>query len=620
MSITNHSAAAAAEAQPATDKAATRAFGRFALRALIAKSERSMVWLANDPRTGQDVTLHLPRVQPADAAALEVWQREVGIAARLNHPNLAAPSEMGVQDHWPYTVVDRAYGVTLGEWLATHTAEPVADLVGCICRALEGLAFAHEAGAFHGDLQLHSLLINDQGTVRVAGLGVASEPAGQPGNAAAGRAATLGAADLRTRRSLAERDVLAIGLIAYRLFSGHNPLDKEDVSAVISRLPPLGREIVRLPWSTSRPVPDALRAIVNRATAAQERQRYLNARTLLRALNGWLEVDGSDSGGPLVLLIDRMRAVGHLPALPGVGQRIARLTSAEGQRTEDMANDLLEDFALSFELLRAVNSNVLQSAHLSGGPAVITVKRAVAMLGLDGIRRAGNALRIWPGPLNPAAAANLQKLFDQVRLAARVAQALRPAGYDPEVVYLVVMWQNLGRLLLRYHFPDEANQISQLMNSAPAAAGPADDGAADLPGLSESMASLAVLGVDSEAIGAAVAKYWGLGEEVQAMMRRNPLDRPVRNADNDAEVLRNVASAANEIVDAMHGATGPRLGAAMAAIIKRYARPLNIEIDDIKAAVQQSRQAMREGRGPLQAGRAIQPEAEPQPGVEVKAG
>jgi hypothetical protein len=59
----------------------------------------------------------------------------------------------------------------------------------------------------------------------------------------------------------------------------------------------LGREIVRLPFLTPRPVPEPLRVIVNRTTDRQERQRYRSARTLSRALEGWLQVRGIEEPG-----------------------------------------------------------------------------------------------------------------------------------------------------------------------------------------------------------------------------------------------------------------------------------------------------------------------------------
>jgi eukaryotic-like serine/threonine-protein kinase len=589
---------AATSERPATAAPAMRSFGRFQLRQLLGKSERSMVWLAHDPRIGQDMMLSLPRLQPADPVALDAWQREVDLGARLNHPQLAPPAEVAVQDHWPFVAVDRTYGVTLDEWIAAHPGASVAEQVGWICQALEGLAFAHDAGAAHGDLQFHSLLVSEQGHVRLMGLAVASGPAPAPGrNApeAAARVMAVSATDLRAQRSRAERDVVAVGLLLYRLLCGQAPLDETDVGVVLGRMPPIGREIVRLPWSTPKPVPEALRAIVNRATAAQERQRYLNARTFLRALNGWLEAEGHDDGGPLVLLLDRLRTVGHLPAMPGVSRRVAHIVASETQRTDELAAQILQDMGLTLELLRQVNSALVQGSHASGGAVVITVRRAIAMIGLDGVRRAANALRAWPGPLSPGGAAQLQRLVDRVRLAAATAQVLRPPGYDAEVVFLVVMLQNLGRLLVCYHFPDEAEQIVQLMHTVAAPPG-SEAGTPDQPGMNETAASLAVLGVDIDALGAAVAKHWSLGDEVQQMMRRLPKDRPVRSAEGDAEVLRTVASLANELVDAVHLGNPQRLASMLSGIAQRYARVLEVDVKGLKEALQTARQSLRDGR------------------------
>ena len=139
------------------------------------------------------------------------------------------------------------------------------------------------------------------------------------------------------QRRAAERDVLALGLLLHHALGGLPALEQPDTGAVIERMPPVGREIVRLPWTNAHPVPEALRAIVNRATDRQERQRYRNARTLERALSGWLKVDGEPGGGPIVLLLDRMRAVGLLPAMPGGAARAARLALMERERTNELA-------------------------------------------------------------------------------------------------------------------------------------------------------------------------------------------------------------------------------------------------------------------------------------------
>lgn len=569
----------------------TRALGRFELRQLLGKSDRTMVWLVFDPRLQQELVLTLPRVQPASAAALELWLADAKLAARLNHPNLAHAVDVGVQDHWPYVAVDRALGVTLGERLATLPRLSPEDAVGWMLQVLEGLAFVHEAGMAHGDVQLHQVLVSEQGTVRVMAVGAGLPPTSHADNALDRAAMSLDTQRLRLSREAAVRDVLTVGVLLHHLLSGAPALDDPDTGHVVDRLPPHGREVLRLAWSVPQPVPEALRAIANRATVGQERQRYHNARTLLAALRGWRETAAQDNGGALALLIDRLRTVGHLPAAPGVGARVARLALAEGQRTDEMAEHILQDMGLSFELLRTVNSAQVQGTQISGNGPVLTLRRAIALVGLKGVRQAAASLRAWPGPLKEPQAAALKQLMDRVRLAGHTAQALRPAGYDPEVVYLITLLQNLGRLMVQYHFPDEAEQIRELMKDAP----PAEPGEPELPGMSEESAAFAVLGVDIESLGAAVAKYWGLSDDVLYMVRRLPLGRPVRVADTDSDMLRLSASVANEAVDVVSLLPPQRVGAALQQVAQRYGRALSITLKDITEGLQSARGNLRGG-------------------------
>jgi non-specific serine/threonine protein kinase len=590
-------------------------FGRMQLLRLLGKSERSMAWLVADPRTGQDLMLVLPRVQPADASALERWQMGLRQAARLNHPNLAPVVDTGVQDGWPYAAYDAAGCASLSD---RHSGQgmPGAEASQLALQTLQGLAFAHEAGVAHHDLQPFLLLTSDSGQLRVAGLAVA---AGMDVNSAAAAAVTRAAVNrpghhgesgshgtaagphegnaLGAHRLAAERDVLSCGLMLHGLLAGPPALDEADVGRLVARMAPYcgngSRDIVRLPWSTAHPVAEPLRAIVNRATDRQERQRYRNARTLQRALEGWIQTDSGHSAGVLALLGDKLDSAGVLPSLPGAAARAARLALMERERTSELAEVVLQDLALSFELLRLVNSAMVRGSQITGSGPVLTIRRAIAMLGLDGVRRAAFTLRDWPGPLNEANAIQLERQFDHAKRAGRVALALRPAGYDGEVVYLLSLLQNLGRLVVHYHFADEAQQIRRLMQSGqpgqpgqPAQPGaPAREGEPEDPGMSEEAASFAVLGVDTEAIGAAVARHWGLDDSVLTMARRLPVATAVRSIDDDDSLLRAVASCANEAVDALRQ-PAPRVQAALQRVVQRYGRALNMSLRELQLALQ----------------------------------
>ena len=574
---------------PATEAGAEapvgRRLGQFKLLALLGKSQRSMAWRVLDLRqssSGREGLLVLPRTQPADAEALQRWELAVRRAARLKHPNLADTLEIGVCEHWPFALYDAEGADTLGEHLQRKDLGAL-ESAKLFVEALRGLAFAHDGGVAHRDLQPYMVLLGDHGRVQLIGLEISTpeQPsASTPPAPGIARRTSIDALELRAQREAAQQDVLAMGLLLHWALAGQPALDEPDVGELALRLPPRGRELVRLPWSTPWPVPEVLRAIGNRSTDRQQRQRYRSARGMARALEGWLQAEGGEGGGPLALLLDRLHSVGVLPSSPGSAARAARLALMDRERTNELAEVVLQDLALAFELLRWVNSAQVRGTQAAGSGPVLTIRRAIAMLGLDGVRRAALALRPWPGPLPEPAAQVLQHLMDECKRAGRVAQALRPAGYDAEVVHLVTLLQNLGRLLAAYHFADELQQIQRLMQPAP----PLHPGDAEQAGMSEQAASHAVLGTDIEGLGAAVARHWGLDDAVLHLIRRLPLTTQPRTVDDDDGMLRAVASCANEAVDA---STLPasRRPQALRRVAQRYARALSIGFNDLQDAL-----------------------------------
>ena len=642
----------ATAARPAADAAAPRTggtlrvVGPWDIVALLGRSDATMAFRVRDRRPGRDgreMLLWLPRDEPADRDALEDWQREVRHAARLDHPNVAPVAETGVHDGRPWVAVDRAQGIPLDEWLAAAGGLTVDQHATLVVEVLRGLAFAHDASVVHGDVQRWHVLVDERGAARLAGVGVAlpasARSAGKPGARGTGggllrsaalapqvadtgnlRGLALDPAALRRRRETAERDVLAAGLFLHDLLAGTPALDEPDLARTVARMSPLGREIVRLPWTTPAPVPEALRAIANRAASSQARLRYRSPRTFAHALDGWIAAREAEEGGPIGLLLDRLRSVGHLPALPGLAQRVQRVTAIESTRTHEIARHLLPDMALAFELVRTMHTANVQGTQVADNGPVLTLRRVVALIGVDGVRAAANALRMWPGPLDETQAPRLAALFERVRLAGHVAQALRPPGYDPEAVYLVAVLQNLGRLMLGYHFADEAAQIGELMRPA----SPADAAAAGLPdgqpGLDEDAACWAVLGVDLDALAGAVVRQWGLTADLQHLIRRLPTDQAVRKPDDDEQLLRQIASVANETVDALHTTAASRVQDALARIAQRYARTAKLDVKVLHDAVVEARAALRGGtaadeRPAADDGSTVERGDEPDPGT-----
>jgi HD-like signal output (HDOD) protein len=576
-SSTSAPLSAATAASPLAPAAGSRRFGRFVLQELLGRSTLTMAWLAHDTRSRCDVLLMLPRTAP-DVHAMPRWMEGARRSARLQHPRLVPVADIGVEDRWPFVACEFAQGMrTLGQHVASMGTPPPLEVAAWCSDALEGLAYAHEAGVAHGDLGLHSLAIDANGRIAVWGFGAAAAETAVPGGA------TLDPSQLRALRDEAAVDVMHAGMVLHGLLAGEPALGEADIGLAVARLP---QELVRLPWTLPHPVPEALRAIVNRATDRHEQRRYLSARGLLRALSGWRQAQADDKGGALALLIDRLATVGHLPARPGLAQRVAQLSRMESQRLDELADVVLQDPALAFELLRTINS---AQFHAQSEGVITTVRRAMQLIGLNGVRRAASALRAWPGPLREAGARALEQGLRRACLAGHVAEFLSPAGLDAESALLAAQLQHLGRLLILYHFPDEAAQIAQLMQHTP----PATPEEQEVPGLSEDAAAMAVLGVDLAPLAAAVGRHWGLGEALQQVMRPLPTAQAVRTPDDVDGWVRLVASCANETLD-ISRLSPQKQARALAAVAARYQKVLDTTPESLRDALVQARTRVNE--------------------------
>ncbi len=546
---------------------------------MLGRSLASSAWLAWDARLGQEVMLCVPRAQPHNAAEKDGWTQDGLATARLKHPRLAEVLEVGAHEAWPFVTCARQGCVTLVERLQTPPGLTPIESASLVCDVLEGLAYAHDAGASHQDIGLHNVMMDGSGRGILVGLsaGLAQLAPGELPRPRDSR---------QLARQNAERDVLMVGLLLHRLLANHPALDDPDLCSAAKRV---GPEIVRLPWTTPHPVPETLRAIVNRATDRQARQRYLNARTLLSALQGWIKTNSQESGGPLLLLLDRLNSVGALPGRPGAEVELGRALKADTLRVDDFVDVVVKNPAVVWELLRSVNVASFQSRSADDG--VTTLSRAVMLLGQQGIRRVAGAVRPWPGVLGAQASVNAEAgeeatgmLRAHLRLtclAGHLARLLTPFSVHDEEASVTAMSQRLGMLLILYHFPDEGAQIRRLM--LPGA--PSEPGAQPTPGMTLDAAAGAVLGINLDDLTQAVMRHWGLHDRLLQGSRPLSASAPVRTPLTQEETLRTVASLSNEMVNASILEPAKSVSA-LHHIYIRYSRALGLTPKECNATLE----------------------------------
>ncbi|HET7795284.1 MAG TPA: protein kinase [Rhizobacter sp.] len=557
---------------------AAETIGRFELRHQLGKGAQATVWLAFDARLEREVAIKLMHVG-ADAEAVTQWLQEARSVSRLNHPHIVPVFEADVHRQQPYLVFEFVPGRTLTAHLRARGALPAREAVEMMLGVLDALQAAHAAGVVHRDLKPSNILVDGSGRARVMDFGIAArlQDAAHP-QQVVGTPGYMSPEATHGLKPSPGMDIFAAGLVLAEMLSGKPLIAERDPFRAMYRV---AHEDLMLPPGTAPDADDRLRAIVQRSLARDPSKRHASAGDLRDALQQWLApAPGAEaapaSSGTLDFLLRRMRHKSDFPAMSDSVGRIQRVANSENESLASLSGEILKDVALTNKLLRMVNTARYSSA---GGGNISTVSRAVALVGFAGIRNMALSLVLLEHMHDKAHANLLKEEFLRSLMAGSLAGELYGSQREGEEAFIGAMFQNLGRLLTEFYFPDEARQIRALVAAADA------KGVPSLASTSrhEHAASINVLGLSYEELGLGIAKSWGLPEGLQRCMRRPAGEPPMRACDKQ-DRPHWVAVAANEVTDALMRAEPGRASASIAAVAERYTKALGLSVRDVQAA------------------------------------
>lgn len=545
---------------------------RFELRRVLGQGAQASVWLAFDPHLEREVAVKIMRREGFGAADGDTqWLHEARSVSRLTHPNIVPVFDADVHEGQPFLVFEYVPGHTLTEVLRAQGAYEPQKAVAIACDILSALQAAHEAGLVHRDLKPSNVLIDPAGRARVMDFGIAVKAHDAAhANRVVGTPGYLSPEAALGLPPTPAMDVFAAGLVLAELLAGQRVMIERDANRAVQRA--INEDLV-LPDCTGPEVDDKLRAIVLRAMARDTARRYASAAAFREALTEWAQPaaaglsDPKGTGnGTLDFLLRRMRHKSDFPALSDAVVRIQRVTSSETESLNSLANEILRDVALTNKLLRVVNT---ASYRHAGGGSISTISRAAALVGFAGIRNMALSLVLLEHMQDKAHANQLKEEFLRSLLAGTLAGELCGSRRDSEEAFIGSMFQNLGRLLSEFYFPDEARQVRNLLGRGVAGSDMPKPGA-------EEAASAQVLGLSYEALGLGVAKSWGLPDNLQRCMRKPAGDPPSRAPEVSAERMRWLAMAANDLTDTLLHAEPAQAAAAVAHTAERYTRVLGM--------------------------------------------
>jgi hypothetical protein len=254
--------------------------GRYRLDRRLGAGGMGEVWLAYDEELAdRPVAIKVMRSKVlADDGHRARFQREMRLAARMQHPNIMTVFTTGSDEGVPFMVMEYLQGGDLSKLPPGWSADEVAQIGRETCLAL---SYAHslDPGVVHRDVKPGNLFICDTGTVKVTDFGLAkavTETGLSTAGSVYGTLAYISPEQWLGAPVTFSDDIWSLGCVLYELLAGRLPRSYRtptDYLAAAARRDP----VAPLPGTVPPGLTEAVMAMLDtdplgRPTASQAAQ------------------------------------------------------------------------------------------------------------------------------------------------------------------------------------------------------------------------------------------------------------------------------------------------------------------------------------------------------------
>jgi TolB-like protein len=249
----------------------------------------SRVFLAEEVRLGRQVVIKLLPPEMGAAVNVERFEREIQLAARLQHPHIVPLLTAGAAGDLLYYVMPFISGESLRLKLAREGELPILEAVRVLREVVDALAYAHRNGVVHRDIKPDNILLSE-GHAVITDFGVAKAvSASSGGSSLTSLGVALGTpAYMAPEQAAADphvdhrADIYAVGALAYEMLSGRPPFTAPSAQAL------LAAQITQAPEQLSqhrRTVPAGLNLVVMRCLEKRAADRWQSAAEMIPQLD-----------------------------------------------------------------------------------------------------------------------------------------------------------------------------------------------------------------------------------------------------------------------------------------------------------------------------------------------
>jgi serine/threonine protein kinase len=251
---------------------------RYAITARLGKGAMGTVYRATDAQAGQEVAVKVVSSElSVDPAMRERFKREGEALRKLKHPNIVGFMDAFQHDEHYVIVMEYIPGGSLYELIKAGRL-PVERARRIALELCDALVRSHHVNIIHRDIKPENVLIDEDGTPKLADFGVARLSAGTRMTRTGTQVGTpyYMAPEAWEGKALdAKADIWSLGVVLFEMLTGQVPFDGDTAATVMTKVltsqPP---DLKKLRAET----PTGLVKIITRMLTRDKAQRYQTMR------------------------------------------------------------------------------------------------------------------------------------------------------------------------------------------------------------------------------------------------------------------------------------------------------------------------------------------------------
>ena len=264
---------------------------RYALERELGRGGMAVVYLAQDLRHDRPVALKVLLPELAATLGPDRFQREIRLAARLQHPHILTVHDSGEAAGRLWFTMPFVEGESLRDRLRRERQLPVDDALRIASEAARALEYAHQHGVVHRDIKPENIMLTSDGSTLVADFGIARALGGADGGddrftqtgLAIGTPAYMSPEQAAGDKGLdARTDVYSLASVLYEMLAGEAPFTGATMQAIIAKRLTEPAPSVRAARPTTPPAVDEA---IRKALAPVAADRFATAGQFAQALH-----------------------------------------------------------------------------------------------------------------------------------------------------------------------------------------------------------------------------------------------------------------------------------------------------------------------------------------------